>query len=400
MATENLSIVAKRSLGFLHNNEFEQDSSETSSPTNERPEILPKDNYSRMRSSFMRPGRGASAADTSASTTAVVKQSVSSVTAPPVFNLDHLIEKLSAYSQKPDSQPAQRQLLVSQNELINVCELSSKLLLAQPSLLELVPADNGLTVVGDLHGQLCALHTIFAQEGTPDVHNYLFLGNYVDYGEDQIELITLVLCYKLKYPENFFLLRGSHETSDLNKDEGFLKICQEVYGSDMPWHLFNRVFESMPVAAVVGDSIFCVHSGLSTDLQTTGNLRSIQRPVRIPANGLLYDLLHAQPTKETPGWDVSDKGDYMIFGSGVWNKFLRYNALEFMLRGRATSINGYSASTDKKVLSLTSAVNTEELLNREAGFAHISSDLTVQIYTFDKNGITRERRLNHHESRH
>ena len=53
----------------------------------------------------------------------------------------------------------------------------------------------------------------------------MFLGNYVDYGEHSLETMCLLLAYKIKYPENFFLLRGAHECASLNRKHGFYDEC-------------------------------------------------------------------------------------------------------------------------------------------------------------------------------
>lgn len=40
------------------------------------------------------------------------------------------------------------------------------------------------------------------------------------------QTIVLMLCYKIKYPNNFFLLRGNHEVANLNRIYGFYDECE------------------------------------------------------------------------------------------------------------------------------------------------------------------------------
>jgi len=41
----------------------------------------------------------------------------------------------------------------------------------------------------------------------------------------------------------------------------------------------------MPVAAVIDDKIFCVHGGLSPELNTIDQINKIIRPTDIPSSG-------------------------------------------------------------------------------------------------------------------
>lgn len=74
-----------------------------------------------------------------------------------------------------------------------------------------------------------------------------------------------MLLYKVKYPFNFFLLRGNHESDSINRIYGFYEECKRRYSVKL-WKIFTECFNCLPVAALVGDRIICMHGGLSPEL--------------------------------------------------------------------------------------------------------------------------------------
>ena len=47
------------------------------------------------------------------------------------------------------------------------------------------------------------------------------MGGYVVRRKQSIECICPLLCYKIKYDETFFILRGNHESGAINRIYGF-----------------------------------------------------------------------------------------------------------------------------------------------------------------------------------
>ena len=155
-------------------------------------------------------------------------------------------------------------------EVRALCIKARQIFAEQPMLLELAAPLKIAGLIphnlGDIHGQYSDLLRLFQLAGFPGDVNYLFLGDYVDRGKKSIECICLLLAYKIKHPENFFLLRGNHESSSINRIYGFYDECKRKYKLKL-WKLFSDVFNSMPVAAIIDEKIICMHGGLSPDLK-------------------------------------------------------------------------------------------------------------------------------------
>lgn len=140
--------------------------------------------------------------------------------------------------------------------------------------------------LGDIHGQYYDLLRLFEYGGYPPESNYLFLGDYVDRGKQSLETICLLLAYKIKYPENFFLLRGNHECASINRIYGFYDECKRRYNIKL-WKVFTDCFNCLPVAALIDEKILCMHGGLSPDLNSLDQIRKIVRPTDVPEQGKL-----------------------------------------------------------------------------------------------------------------
>uniref|UniRef100_A0A8C8CSP4 Serine/threonine-protein phosphatase n=1 Tax=Oncorhynchus tshawytscha TaxID=74940 RepID=A0A8C8CSP4_ONCTS len=242
---------------------------------------------------------------------------------------------------------------LTENEIRGLCLKSREIFLSQPILLEL---EAPLKICGDVHGQYYDLLRLFEYGGFPPESNYLFLGDYVDRGKQSLETICLLLAYKVKYPENFFLLRGNHECASINRIYGFYDECKRRYNIKL-WKTFTDCFNCLPVAAIVDEKIFCCHGGLSPDLQSMEQVRRVMRPTDVPDQGLLCDLLWADPDKDVLGWGENDRGVSFTFGADVVAKFLHKHDMDLICRAHQVVEDGYEFFAKRQLVTLFSAPN-------------------------------------------
>uniref|UniRef100_A0A8C5H4K4 Serine/threonine-protein phosphatase n=1 Tax=Gouania willdenowi TaxID=441366 RepID=A0A8C5H4K4_GOUWI len=242
---------------------------------------------------------------------------------------------------------------MSEAEVRGLCIKSREIFLSQPILLEL---EAPLKICGDIHGQYTDLLRLFEYGGFPPEANYLFLGDYVDRGKQSLETICLLLAYKIKYPENFFLLRGNHECASINRIYGFYDECKRRFNIKL-WKTFTDCFNCLPIAAIIDEKIFCCHGGLSPDLQSMEQIRRIMRPTDVPDTGLLCDLLWSDPDKDVQGWGENDRGVSFTFGADVVSKFLNRHDLDLICRAHQVVEDGYEFFAKRQLVTLFSAPN-------------------------------------------
>jgi len=281
--------------------------------------------------------------------------------------IDGVIEKLlSSRGAK-----AGQQVPLTEPEIKMVCARARDVLKNQPMLLEL---EAPINIVGDVHGQYNDMLRVFEFGGFPPQANYLFLGDYVDRGGQSLECITLALAYKVKYPENFFVLRGNHECAAISRIYGFYDECKRRFSIKL-WKIFTNVFDCLPVAALVDDKIFCVHGGLSPELQDMKQIKEIQRPTEVPDTGLMCDVIWGDPAKGNTGWNKNDRGVSFTFGEDVIEQFLEHHGLDLICRAHQVVEDGYEFMAGRRLVTLFSAPNYCGEFDNAAAFMTVDESL-------------------------
>ncbi|CAN9262095.1 unnamed protein product [Alternaria sp. RS040] len=272
------------------------------------------------------------------------------LTALKTMDLDDMIQRLldAAYAGK-----VTKTVSLKNAEIFAICSAAREVFLSQPALLELAPP---VKIVGDIHGQYTDLIRMFEMCGFPPNSNYLFLGDYVDRGKQSLETILLLLCYKLKFPENFFLLRGNHECANVTRVYGFYDECKRRCNIKV-WKAFVDTFNTLPIAAIVAQKIFCVHGGLSPSLSHMDDIRQIARPTDVPDYGLLNDLLWSDPADMENDWESNERGVSYCFGKKVIMEFLARHDFDLVCRAHMVVEDGYEFFTDRVLVTVFSAPN-------------------------------------------
>lgn len=286
-------------------------------------------------------------------------------------DVDKILEKLL---QVKGSKPGKK-VNLTEAEITGLVTAAREVFISQPILLEL---EAPIKICGDIHGQYYDLLRIFDYGGFPPEANYLFLGDYVDRGQQSIETICLMLAFKVKYPENFFLLRGNHECSSINRLYGFYDECKRRYNFKV-WKTFGDCFNCLPVAAIIDDKIICMHGGLSPDLTNLEQITRIMRPTEVPDEGLLCDLLWSDPENNANGWVENERGVSYTFGSDIVSAFLKKHELDLICRAHQVVEDGYEFFAKRQLVTVFSAPNYCGEFDNSAALMSVDENLVCSF---------------------
>ncbi|UKZ46356.1 3',5'-cyclic-nucleotide phosphodiesterase (PDEase) (3':5'-CNP) [Trichoderma virens] len=281
--------------------------------------------------------------------------------------------------EKPDinflKQHFYREGRLTEEQALWIIKKGTELLRAEPNLLEM---DAPITVCGDVHGQYYDLMKLFEVGGDPAETRYLFLGDYVDRGYFSIECVLYLWSLKIHYPKTLWLLRGNHECRHLTDYFTFKLECKHKY-SEAVYEACMESFCCLPLAAVMNKQFLCIHGGLSPELHTLDDLRSIDRFREPPTQGLMCDILWADPLEDFGQEKSSDfflhnhvRGCSYFFSYHAACAFLEKNNLLSVIRAHEAQDAGYRMYRKTRttgfpsVMTIFSAPNYLDVYNNKA----------------------------------
>lgn len=292
--------------------------------------------------------------------------------------------------------------------------LQAKTIFAEENTVQeiVIPDDKvRVTIVGDLHGQLLDVFTIFTINGLPSATNwYLFNGDFVDRGTKGCEIIATLCAFKILYPSFVFLNRGNHEARAQNAWMGFEEELLTKYAAGSScvalktkdrlaslklYMLCEELFDALPLCGLIQERVFVCHGGLfRNDGVTLNHLRSIARFREPPLEGrsmeekVYEDLLWSDPRptatfpKPLKTKRASDRGAGCEFGPLVTNRFCAMNQVALIVRSHECVPEGFEVLHNGRLITIFSASRYCGTQTNKGAFITFAHDLQPEIQQF------------------
>nr|GMC72432.1 serine/threonine-protein phosphatase PP-X isozyme 2 [Ipomoea batatas] len=243
--------------------------------------------------------------------------------------------------------------------------------------------DAPVTICGDIHGQFYDMKELFKVGGDCPKTNYLFLGDFVDRGFYSVETFLLMLALKVRYPDRITLIRGNHESRQITQVYGFYDECLRKYGSVNVWRYCTDIFDYLSLSALIENKVFCVHGGLSPNINTIDQIRTIDRKQEVPHDGPMCDLLWSDPEDIVDGWGLSPRGAGFLFGGGVVTTFNHANNIDYICRAHQLVMEGYKWMFNNQIVTVWSAPNYCYRCGNIAAILELDENLNKQFRVFE-----------------
>jgi diadenosine tetraphosphatase ApaH/serine/threonine PP2A family protein phosphatase len=257
--------------------------------------------------------------------------------------------------------------LLSELEFANISRIlqTVKNLFEEENLLldlKLKNRNKEIYVIGDIHGDLNTLLQIIKiiKEKNPEL--VIFLGDIVDRGPKQLECFLMVLILKILHPQKYYLLKGNHETLEMNQKYGFFQDFMSRFKNIEKFNEILMIYNVLPLCALVNNSILCLHGGIPQDFEILDKLKNIKtKELGIYINTLsqnLTQIMWNDPKSNLQGFSESFRGPGInFFGEDVFETFLKENNLKFVIRSHELFPEGYRWFFHGRLLSIFSSAN-------------------------------------------
>ena len=217
-------------------------------------------------------------------------------------------------------------------------------------------------VIGDIHGNLNTLMKLIEVININNPKLVIFLGDIVDRGPKQLECLLIVLALKILFPLKYYLLRGNHETLEMNKKYGFFRDFILRFKDHDKFNEILNVYNVLPICALINKTILCLHGGIPQDSDILKKLKrqkcmDFEVVFDTIAQGI-NQIMWNDPKEGLKGFSDSFRGaGIYFFGIDVFENFMKVNTLKYLIRAHEYFPEGFRWFFNKKLLSIFSSAN-------------------------------------------
>lgn len=213
----------------------------------------------------------------------------------------------------------------------------------------------------------------------------IFLGDYVDRGKLHLRTLETVLCLKLIFSENIFLLRGNHDGGSIINGEIKLSVGKPKDDPDEYYFLlylkklieknstfkfemidvYIRFFDSLPYLAFISQNNICylgVHGGLPRPIKEEENSFSYIKCISDLTNTNIIDNIGRTITHNMMWSDPAEGEEDLRMDSGRFKfthkdfeEFRKLIGIDILLRGHEAEADGYKAYYNEKLYTIFSS---------------------------------------------
>ena len=218
-------------------------------------------------------------------------------------------------------------------------------------------------VIGDIHGNLSSLMKLYEIIIDKKPNKVLFLGDIVDRGPKQLECLIFILALKILDPLKFFILRGNHETLEMNQAYGFFYEFSQKFESIDKYKEILEIYNLLPICAIINNEVLCLHGGIPEDFNIIEKLRGLiakdlDDSLLKSLGGGIFQIMWNDPKSGLGGFMDSYRGmGIKFFGEDVFEEFMKKNKLKYLIRAHECFPEGYVWFFNKRLLSIFSSAN-------------------------------------------
>lgn len=246
-------------------------------------------------------------------------------------------------------------------------------------------------VFGDIHGNLHSLEVMLNEIKKRKPKYIISLGDIVDRGSFQLQTLIVMCAFKILNPDTFFILRGNHETLEMNRSYGFYNNFLARFGDAEKFDPVLDFYNGLPYCAVVNKTILCVHGGIPQKTDILQQLRGLNNGKLNDADlegvdTALFQMMWNDPKEEVDHFQPSYRGPgIFFFGEDALDQFLDENNLETIIRAHEVFPEGYRWFFGKKLLTIFSSDNYRPTVANPAVYAIIQNKTQIRVKVLGRN---------------